>query len=333
MTQQAREPRLADVAKHAGVSPTTVSRVLNNRGYLSQETKDRVAQAIKELQYRPNEVARALLGQRTRTVGLIVPTVSHPFFGEIAVSVERALAEQGYRTLLCNSLGRSEAERDYLLQLEGNRVDGIISGAHNDGIPEYSATRLPVVSIDRMLADHIPNVRADNRAGARAATELLLQKGARRPVLVTSSVGPHNLREVGYREVLGEAGMTPRVISVSFSTPAPERARLIRAAMDDVADETDAVFASDDLTACTILDWAQHSGRRVPGDLRVIGFDGTSAIRAAVPWLTTVQQPIALISRTAVDLLLARINAVDTTPAPLPTTIELPVTLLEGTTA
>ena len=108
---------------------------------------------------------------------------------------------------------------------------------------------------------------------------------------------------------------------------------VIRAAMDEIADETDAVFASDDLTACTVLDWAQRSGRTVPDDLRVIGFDGTSAIRAAVPWLTTVQQPIALISRTAVDLLLARINADDATPAPLPTTVELPVTLLEGTTA
>ena len=121
MVRQSREPNIADVAALAGVSPTTVSRVLNNRGYLSQATKDKVAQAMAELRYRPNEVARALLGQRTRIVGVILPTVALPFFGEVAVSVEHALAERGYRTLLCNSLGRSEIERDYLLQLEGNR--------------------------------------------------------------------------------------------------------------------------------------------------------------------------------------------------------------------
>ncbi|MCW5950662.1 MAG: LacI family DNA-binding transcriptional regulator [Propionibacteriaceae bacterium] len=151
MARPGREPNIADVAALAGVSPTTVSRVLNNRGYLSQATKDKVAAAMAELHYRPNEVARALLGQRTRIVGVILPTVSLPFFGEVAVSLEHALAERGYRTLLCNSLGRSEIERDYLLQLEGNRVDGLISGAHSDTIG-VRHRRLPVVTIDHWPA-------------------------------------------------------------------------------------------------------------------------------------------------------------------------------------
>lgn len=104
-----------------------MSRVLNNRGYLSQRTKDRVAQAIEELNYRPNEVARALLGQRTKMIGVIVPTVALPFFGEVVVSLEHALEQHGYRLLLCNSLGRADLEREYLDLLISNRVDGIIS--------------------------------------------------------------------------------------------------------------------------------------------------------------------------------------------------------------
>ena len=132
-----REPTLADVAQLAGVSPTTVSRVLNNRGYLSEKTKRSVADAIATLGYRPNSLARALHGKSTQTVGLIVPAVSLPFFGELAVEVENALAEAGYRILICNSMGRAEREREYLSLLVGNRVDGIISGAHNEGLNEY----------------------------------------------------------------------------------------------------------------------------------------------------------------------------------------------------
>ncbi|MFT3875040.1 MAG: LacI family DNA-binding transcriptional regulator [Propioniciclava sp.] len=333
MTQLTREPRLSDVAQRAGVSTTTVSRVLNNRGYLSQNTRDRVARAIDELQYRPNEVARALLGQRTHMVGVILPTVSLPFFGELAVAIEHALGERGYRTLLCNSLGRVDSERGYLLQLEGNRVDGIISGAHNDTLPEYGTTRLPVVTIDREVADHIPNVRADNFTGGRLATELLLRRGARRPALLTSRGGPHNLREAGYRAALKQAGIEPTVRAVRFGTPEPERTRLIGAALEELSGSIDGVFATDDLTACTVIDWARRHGLRVPEDLRVVGFDGTNAIRTAVPWLTTVQQPIQQIADAAVAALLKQIDAGPQGGRRAPTaTIELPVRLIEGAT-
>lgn len=332
MVRQGREPNIADVAALAGVSPTTVSRVLNNRGYLSQATKDKVAAAMAELHYRPNELARALLGQRTRIVGVILPTVALPFFGEVAVSLEHALAERGYRTLLCNSLGRSEIERDYLLQLEGNRVDGLISGAHNDTIPEYATTRLPVVTIDRELAGHIPNVRAANAMGGRLATELLVRRGCRRPVLFTSTSGPRNLREAGYRAVLAEAGIEPTVVTVTFGTPEPERTRSINAALDGLAPDIDGVFATDDLTACAVVDWARRTGRQVPDDVRVVGFDGTAAIRAAVPWLSTVQQPIRQICRAAVEILLERIESDSDDERPAVAPVEYPVTLIEGAT-
>jgi len=143
-----REPTLADVAQVAGVSLTTVSRVLNNRGYLSQETKDRVAKAIAELNYRPNQVARALHGKSTHTIGVIVPTVALPFFGELAAEIENALADHGYRILVCNSMGRADRERDYLDLLVSHRVDGIISGGHNESLPEYHTVRTPPMTFN-----------------------------------------------------------------------------------------------------------------------------------------------------------------------------------------
>lgn len=333
MAKQTSEPGLAEVAERAGVSLTTVSRVLNNRGYLSQQTRDRVAQAIDELGYRPNQVARSLLGQRTRMVGVIMPTVAWPFFGEVAAEVEHALADRGYRALLCNSLGRAEAEREYLDQLRGQRVDGVISGAHNNSIPEYASTRLPVVTIDRQLAPHIPNVRCDNYAGGRLATEHLLARGARRPALFTSTASERNLRERGYRDVLTEAGVAPAVVEVDFHLAERDRSRRVEQQLTAISGEIDAVFATDDLMAGTVLGWAYRKGLRVPDDLRVIGFDGTDAARRGMPWLSTVQQPIRDLCRTAVELLLDRIEqpvpeAREAVPA-----VEFPVRLIQGSTS
>lgn len=308
--QSRREPTLADVAKVAGVSLTTVSRVLNNRGYLSEATRERVAEAIAELGYRPNQVARALHGKSTQTIGVIVPTVALPFFGELAVEIEDALAEHGYRILVCNSMGRADREREYLDLLVSHRVDGIISGAHNEHLEEYRTVRMPLVTVDRDLSPTIPNIRCDNKAGGRLATSLLLERGARRPALLTSRSGPHNLREAGYREVLAQAGIEPIVLTVDFHTPDEERAHLINEYLDEVGDIVDGVFATDDLSAAEVLEWAYTRKRTVPDQLKVIGFDGTSAVRRAMPGLATIRQPLADLARTAVGTLLSQIKTI-----------------------
>lgn len=334
-TRQDRDPNINDVASLAGVSPTTVSRVLNNRGYLSDRTKQKVADAMEELNYRPNEVARSLFGRRTRSIGVIVPTVAVPFFGELVVGLEHSLAMKGYRTLLCDSLGYSENERDYLKQLESNRVDGLVTGSHNAAIPEYLATRLPVVAVDRDLGPDVPNFRSDNDGGAYDATSLMLERGSRRPALLTSTAGPHNARETGYRRRLAEAGVEPLVEAVKFGLPESQRTGLIRDVLDGLPDGVDGVFATDDVTACAVVDWARSRGRSVPGDFRVVGFDGTPAVRALVPWLTTVQQPVKQIAQAAVDDLLEQIEhpeerAARGTPTGGP--VEFPVRLIEGET-
>lgn len=329
------EPRLVDVAERAGVSVATVSRVLNDRGYLSSATRSRVADAIAELGYRPNQVARSLIGKRTETVGLILPSVALPFFGEIAVGIENALAEHAIQLQLCNSLGHAERERELLNQLLGNRVDGIISGAHNDQLSEYQSIRLPVVTIDRELAPHIPNVRSDNERGGVLATDLLLNAGSRRPALLTSRSHDRNLRERGYRRVLAAAGIEPVVLTANFNTPEPQRSDQVRAALHQVSDQIDGVFATDDLLAATALEWANYQTLAVPADFRVVGFDGTAAIRQALPGLTTVQQPVAQLAATAVSVLLGqietRVSGQELSTDPVPAT-ELPVSLIRGRT-
>lgn len=335
------EPTIADVAAVAGVSPTTVSRVLNNRGYLSQATRQRVAEAMDHLHYRPNQVARALHGKSTHSVGVIVPTVALPFFGELTADLEDALAEHGYRMLVCSSMGRAEREREYLDLLISHRVDGVICGAHNEHLPEYRDIRMPLVSVDRDLSPAVPNVRCDNREGGRVVTQHLLDVGARRPLLLTSRSGRHNLREAGYREVLARAGIEPQVLAIDFHTPDAERSRRIGAYLQAHRHEVDAVFATDDLSATMVLSWASQEAVSVPGELKIAGFDGTAALRRALPYLTTYRQPLREIAHEAVEVLVSLmegpVGAEDTAAQPqdddaAPLVRELPGQLLVGTT-
>lgn len=141
------------------------------------------------------------------------------------------------------------------------------------------------------------------------ATEHLLARGARRPALLTSRSGPHNRREAGYLAVLLEAGIEPVVRTVDFHTPDSERTELIEAGLDSMPTGVDAVFATDDLTAAAVLEWARKRGRSVPEDFKVIGFDATAAVRRALPGLTTIEQPIADLATCAVDVLLGQIDA------------------------
>ena len=131
-------PKLEDVAKRANVSKTTVSRVLNNRGYLSQETITRVYQAMKELNYQPNVVARQLYQKKTQLIGLLFPTIANPFFGELSAELEKRLYNEGFKVLIGNSMNDPKKEADYLNQLLSKQVDGLIVGTHNQGIKEYN---------------------------------------------------------------------------------------------------------------------------------------------------------------------------------------------------
>ena len=321
-------PKLQDVAAHAGVSVTTVSRVLNNRGYLSDDVRRRVDDAVAALGYRPNEIARSLIGQRSTLVGLIVPTVADPFFGELATHVEGALAENGYKMLLCDCHDTPEREERYLDLLQGNRVDGIISSTHNRDIAGYERADLPIVAIDRRLGEGIPTVHSDNRTGGLLAAEHLISRGSRSPVHITATDHPGNARAAAYREVMDRHGIDPRVMAYGYDTPVDRR----RAAIETwlTLNPADGVFASDDLTALMALDWARKTGRRVPDDLRIVGYDGAAALRMAVPGLTTVRQPIERMASRAVDLLRARMaDAMVTTVEEEP----LPVELLQGWTS
>ncbi|RYL95878.1 LacI family transcriptional regulator [Sporolactobacillus sp. THM7-4] len=303
------KPTIKDIALLAEVSPTTVSRVLNNRGYISRKTREKVNQAMKELNYYPNELARSLYHQHTYFIGLIFPTTSNPFFGELVFHIENICASLGYKILLCNSLDRADKEQSYLEMLQRNQVDGIIVGAHNR-LPEYQRMNLPIVAIDRYLSDDIPVVASDNFNGGKIATKWLLDQGCRKIIHIN---GPHELetpankRRDGYEQMMREAGITPVTYELPESLIYRRCLETVRKLFNDHP-ETDGIFASDDLIAATVFSEAEKRGLKIPEELKVVGYDGTETVRICLPYLTTIRQPIKEMAEKAVQILIQKIE-------------------------
>lgn len=323
-------PKLEDVAKLAQVSKTTVSRVLNKRGYLSQETIDRVYQAMQELNYQPNAVARQLYKQQTDIIGLLFPTIANPFFGELSEALEKRLYNEGFQVLVGNSMNNPKKEAHYLNQLLTQQVDGLIVGTHNQGIAEYKYQNLPIVAIDRRMNQDIPIVGSDNYKGGELATTRLLDKGAKYILHTNGPIAletPAMRRRVAYEDTMLKNNLTPQTITLDFNITY-EKKRQIFKEMFLAHPKVEAVFAANDVDAALIMQVARTMGRKVPEDLLVIGYDGTQMIQNILPELTTIIQPIEDIALTAVDVLQKRINKQETELEYI-----LPVLLKEGYSA
>ncbi|WP_226670775.1 LacI family DNA-binding transcriptional regulator [Metabacillus litoralis] len=299
------KPKIEDVAKLAGVSPTTVSRVLNNRGYISEKTRKKVHDSMKQLNYYPNEIARSLFIKRTYLIGLIFPSTSNPFYGQLIFHLENIYAQLGYKVLLCNSQNNEQKEKQYLQMLQRNQVDGIIAGAHNRGIEEYDIPKLPVVGIDRYLSDTIPVVSSDNYDGGRQATQLLIEKGCKKIIHINGPnflETPANLRRKAYEDVMVASQLKP----ITYEFPLKSNDEIVSGIIKDLFNEhpnVEGIFASDDMIAAKVIREAKKRGISIPDHLKVVGYDGTETTRQLLPELTTVEQPVEEIARKAVEIL------------------------------
>lgn len=171
---------LKDVAKETGLTVTTVSHVLNNRGYISEETRKKVYDAMKKLNYHPNEVARSLSKQSTNTIGVIVPHIRHPYFAELISNLESQAYRHQHKILLFNSQEKNEKEYEYLEMCSSNRVAGIILCSGTVGVNEFQGLNVPLITIERFLENGTGAVECDNIQGGRlaaTAVELLVRAG------------------------------------------------------------------------------------------------------------------------------------------------------------
>ncbi|MFJ9685040.1 LacI family DNA-binding transcriptional regulator [Streptomyces bacillaris] len=310
-------PTLEEVAARAGVGRGTASRVINGSPRVSEATREAVEAAVAELGYVPNRAARALAGNRTDAIALVVPEpetrfFAEPYFSAIVRGVGAALADTEMQLLL--TLAGNDRERRRLAQyLTAHRVDGVLLVAvhADDPLPELlEQLGMPcVISGARHAAEPLASVDSDNFEGARAAVEHLVSRGRRRVATITGRLEVYGAqrRLDGYRAALATAGLPPdeRLIApADFTEEGGARAmRELLARRPDL----DAVFAASDVMAAGARQVLREAGRRIPDDVALIGFDDSVVARHMHPPLTSVRQPIEEMGRRMAELLLEEI--------------------------
>lgn len=300
---------IKDVAERAGVTVTTVSRILNNRGSISENTRKKVYAIMEELNYQPNELARALFRKKSNIIGLIIPNVSHPFFAELSNYIESYAYKNGYKVLLCNSYSDIAKEKDYIDMLKRSQVDGIIMGSHSLETSEYVGINLPIVTIDRILSDKIPYISSDNYRGGTLATKLLIRKGCKKIAHISGLLSlntPANKRYEAFSDVTKKLDIETTLIEIKLDTFDGYKSKIEKLFRD--YPDIDGVFASSDIIGATTVIVANSLGKKIPQDLKIIGYDDILNASLIVPALTTIKQPIEEMGKLAVELIIKQIE-------------------------
>ena len=294
------------IARLAGVSVATVSRVLNNSDTVKPKNRERVLQAIKESNYQPNLLARQLRTARSYMILVMVSNIANPFCAEVVKGIEEEAEKHGYRILLCNSGSDLARSTSGLRLLSGKVVDGIITMNALSSLPE-----LTMMIGDAPYADagSISCVGINDIDAAQGAVSRLAERGHRRIALINHDLSYRyaRLRERGYKNVLHVRELAWQQVAYASDLSAAAG----KAAMETLLasrERPDAVFAVADSLAAGALRAIAQAGLRVPDDIAVMGFDGTELAEMVSPQLTTVEQPSRDIGRTAVTLLLKKID-------------------------
>ena len=295
---------LKDIAQRAGVTATTVSRVINNRGYISEGTRKKVYAAMEEMHYQPNELARAFSKQYTNTIGLIVPHISHPFFIKVISNLESSAAEKGFKLLLCNSKEQPEKEQDYLDMCISNRVAGIVLCSKYVQTREFRKMNIPVVNLERGGDDDTISVQCDNYQGGKLAAEHLIECGCKNLLHFGGVAGkdmPADRRADGFSDVCKKAGIPYRIlVSDRLQYGSMHYEDFIRRALQEFPD-VDGIFASSDLIASQVIQVGAQMGKRVPEDIQLIGFDDVMISTVTTPQITTIHQPVEEMTELCVE--------------------------------
>lgn len=302
-----------DVAKKAGVSTATVSKIINNTGSISEKTKLKVQKVMDELQYQPSMIASALKGKSTHTIGLLIPDLSNPIFAEYAKYIEERAQELGFSVIMCNTDANPDKELRYIELLKQKQVDGIVIAARFNNIKllkELIKENFPIAVIAQDLpALPIDSVTVDDYLGGYQVTEYLLSLGHRKIGVVAEGDRSSQERIKGYKQALVDAGLkVDEGLILVCQQPTRECAKLNAGILLDKERNQSAIFGCNDLLAVGVMQAARERGLTIPNDLSVIGFDNTDLSEVIYPSLTTVQQPLKDIGYHVVDFLTQKIE-------------------------
>ena len=300
---------IKDVARLANVSAMTVSRAINNTGYIAPATRKAIKEAIETLNYRPNAIARTMVTQKSNVISLIVPDISNPFFSELIKVAEAILKQHGYSLLISEAEWNIENERDFVNSSIGRMVDGVIMFTPrltDDELVAFSRS-IPLVVVDRsMEGTPVMDVYVDNYQGAFAATEYLIKAGHRRIGYIRGWEDVLNTkrRQEGYMNALAEYGIQFDEALVQAGDYREGSGYRSFEYFMNLPEPPTAIFASNDMMAYGFMSACVSNGLKVPDDISVMGFDGIKLFFTPVPGLSTVNHPRNEMIQKAIYMLL-----------------------------
>jgi len=306
-------PTVLDVAKRAGVAPITVSRVINNSGYISLSTRERVEAAVKELGYVPNTIARGLRSKRTHTLALVVTDITNPYFTLMARGVEDVAGDSNYTVVYCNTDESEIKEEKYANILAQKQVDGVLlvpACGNADTIKFLKSNDIAVVVLDRSISGVKTDfVRSNSESGAKRLIELLIGLGHQRIAIIT---GPKDVstavdRVTGYQHALREAGLIENELVYYGAFSHQSGYDLAKQAMAQSPRPT-AIFGANNFIMLGIIKALRELQLNVPEDVSVVGFDDFPESMLVRPFFTAIVQPAYEMGRLATELLLKRIS-------------------------
>lgn len=303
-----------DVAKEAGVSIATVSKVINGKGKISEETRELVIAIMERLDYQPSVIASALAGKKTFTLGLLVPDISNPFFAEIARAIEDQGQRHGYSVVMCSTDNKDEKVERYIALLLQKSVDGIIIATGIDQkhiLEQLLSKRIPVVLLARdMPLVAVNTVVVDDFVGGSLAASHLLELGHQRIAILGENPKVFSSRERirGFRQTMEDRHVPFREDWLRYGDYKMEDGKLRALQLLQAEDRPTAIFACNDMLAVGALQAAKETGTRVPGELSIVSFDNTILAMVTDPPLTTIAQPMEYMGKMVVDLIVDELS-------------------------
>ncbi|MBP1042675.1 LacI family DNA-binding transcriptional regulator [Vagococcus sp. BWB3-3] len=303
---------ISDVAKKAGLSVATVSRVINNHPYVSEEKRQAVYEAMAELSYQPSSAARQMRGQSTKIIGVIVPRITNPFFSYLVDEIQQIAFQNAFQIMIFQSNESSEKELSFLELLAKKQIDGIIMCAveqDQEVIQEFTKYGPIVLCNERFDNDQLPTVSLDQVNGAYLGVNYLLEQGYEKIAYATGGqfeeAGKDRDRNKGFNQAMADAKVPIKSEWLFVNCHTISDGRKIAREISKMSDVPEAIFTGSDEVAAGVIVEAQKLGIKVPLELAVLGFDDQPLAELTTPAITTIRQPIQTLGKETFNLMLS----------------------------
>jgi len=303
------KPTIKDVAKKANVSISTVSRVINQKGYVHEETKELIERTIKELGFVPNQLARSLTNRSSKIIAVIVPHIGPYFYGELLESIEAQAQANDYKIMFFNVQDDPERELEYLKFFEQYNIEGIIIASNFQNTSKLDQLKVPIITIDHILDENIPSITADSVKAGELAARKLIQSGCKNLAVFR---GPSFLmttieRTMGFNKELQKHNMYAEIFDFDLISPDARQIEQILQTNPHI----DGIFTYSDTLAMVVMSVLKKLGRRIPDDVQLIGYDNSPFCKFMDPPLTTISQPVSVIGKQAFINLIRLIRGIE----------------------